>query len=604
MGERIEIEAKNKEQALKEAAEHFGEDYDPDRISVEVLEEKSSFLGFNKRKKYAIELKEEPLDQDEERILESAEDIGLDGEFSIKFTEEGVFIRITAPEGGGERVDLETAHAELKKRKIEEVDDHTVREAVREADGEWYKIAPRKPELDKDAEIQVEISEDKLKAFVSYYPPLGGVNVTLLDARQRLKEENVIYGIKEDKLEEILSSSDSQKHVLIAEGDEPEPGKDAEIKYHFEEKEESIGTEREDGSIDFYNLGLINNVEAGDVLATLKEAEPGNPGMAVTGEEVPPPEPRQKSLKPGKNVKKQDEKTLIADVAGQVVKKNDKVEVLPVHEVNGDVDLNTGNIDFVGNVHVRGSVHEGFEVKARGNVEIRGNVSGAKITSGGEVVVHKGFIGKNKGLIEADGDVKAKFVENGEIKAGNNIEVTDAVMHSRLSAGNNIKITQKKGLLVGGSSRATSEIEVNIVGSALATDTKIAAGIDPELKNRLAELDEEIEEDNHNLLKAKKALELLENMKQKSQLPPNKEKTYYKLVNTQERLEDALEDKKAERERISEQMRNSTQGRIKVYQKIFPGVQIYVGNAQKHIKNETSRTMFVENEGEVTMVNL
>ncbi|MFW5999087.1 MAG: DUF342 domain-containing protein [Halanaerobiaceae bacterium] len=604
MGETIEIEAKNKKEALKKASDHFGENYDPEKITVNVLGEKSGFLGFNKRKKFAVKLGQDSLNNDEERILESVEEIGIDGELEIKFAEDGVFMRVSPPEGSGEAVDLETAHSELKKKEIVEIDQHAVRDTVRNADNEWYKIAERKPELDKDARIEVEVSGNKLKAFLSYFPPLGGEDISLIDVRESLKKENIVYGLKEEKLKGILAHSEPQKHVLIAEGDEPEPGRDAEIKYHFEEREDSIGTEREDGSIDFYNLGLINNVEAGDILATLVEAEPGVPGMAVTGEEIPPPEPHQKSLKPGKNVKKKDEKTLVANVAGQVVKKNSKVEVLPVHEVKGDVDLNTGNIDFVGNVHIRGSVNEGFEVRARGNVEIRGNVSGAKIISGGEIVVHKGFIGKGKGIIEAEGNVKAKFVENGEIRAGGDIEVTDAVMHSYLSAGNNIKITQRKGLLVGGSARATSEIEVNIIGSSLATETNVAAGINPELKNRLGELDDEIEEGNQNLLKAKKALDLLKRMKEKSQLPPNKEKTYYKLVNTRDRLENALEEKRTEREQITEKIRNSSKGRIKVYQKVFPGVQLTVSNAQKHVKNEISRTMFVENEGEVTMVTL
>lgn len=91
---------------------------------------------------------------------------------------------------------------------------------------------------------------------------------------------------------------------MIAEGIPAVPGTDAEIIYHFESKKDSVGTQREDGSIDFYNLGLITNVNAGQVLVTKKDPVPGTTGRTVTGEVINPPEPRNKELPGGKNVEK------------------------------------------------------------------------------------------------------------------------------------------------------------------------------------------------------------------------------------------------------------------------------------------------------------
>ena len=88
-----------------------------------------------------------------------------------------------------------------------------------------------------------------------------------------------------------------------------------------------------------------------------------------------------------------------------------KISVIPVIEVNGDVDLSTGNIEFVGNVIVRGSVQTGFFVKAGGDVEITGTVSGG-IVEGKDVVIRMGIIGMQNGYVSAVQDLQAKFIQN------------------------------------------------------------------------------------------------------------------------------------------------------------------------------------------------
>src|SRR5690606_10829431 len=117
--------------------------------------------------------------------------------------------------------------------------------------------------------------------------------------------------------------------------------------FQYRKKKESVSKQREDGSIDFFNLGLITNVNAGQVLVTKKEPVPGIPGKTVTGEVIEAPVPKNRELPGGKNVEKRDDNTLVATIAGQVVVDGNRINVLPVYEVNGDVDLSTGNIEFV-----------------------------------------------------------------------------------------------------------------------------------------------------------------------------------------------------------------------------------------------------------------
>lgn len=607
--ERVRVIAASEEEALKlgqkELAAKTGEKIEPAALTVKLVEEKKGLLGFGRKKIYQVALKDRGLSRREEGFLDMAvEDISIDGEFAVKINDDGVFLRVSPPEGKGKAVHYQQIKTTLDKKEIVEVDWQKVQSVLQDATDEWVKIAPRKPELDRDGKAEIEISKDKLKAFISYSPALGGKSLSTADLFNKLADAGVKYGIKGEKLEQIIKNRNPVEHLLIAEGSPPVPGKDAELIYHFEQKTESIGTEREDGSIDFYELGLITNVQPGDLLVTKKEAEPGKPGKAVTGEEIPPPRPRDIGLPSGKNVKKQDDHTLVAGIAGQVVLDGNRVHVLPVYEVDGDVDLSTGNIDFVGNVIIKGNVKEGFKVKAQGNVEIRGNVTGADIEARGKIIIHKGYIGKGNRRITAGGDVIVKFVENGIITTEKNIIVADAVMHSQLTAGESIEVTMKKGLLVGGVYKARNRIKANIIGSALATNTYLEVGIDPELKARIRNLKEGIKKDQLNLTKLKKAIIILDKLKKEGQLTQEKELLYGRLEKTVERLKKMIAEKRGEIEDIKEKMKIVENGYIAAGKKIFPGVKMTIGNSHLNIHDEMGPSKFIESEGEVRQVAL
>jgi hypothetical protein len=607
MGKHVIVDAVNEAEAraigLKELEKIIGKSLQEEELAVELVEEKKGFLGFKKQvKSFKVSLVIKDLTRKEEDFLNTTLDnIRLDGKFRIKVADEGIMLKVIPPQGQGKDVHYQEVKNALEQKEIIGVDWQKVQEVIRAAAGEWEIIAPRKPELDSDAQATVEISKDKLKAFLSYFPAHGGRELTHTDLQNLLQEKGVVYGLKEEKLKTIIKNRQSVDKVLIAEGEPPQPGKDAELVYNFEHKTDSVGTEREDGSIDFYDLGLITNVQPGDVLVVKKDPEPGVPGKSVTGEEISPPVPRDRKLPMGKNVEEKDEHTLVSKIAGQVVLEGEKVHVLPVYELNGNVDLSTGNIDFVGNVLIKGNVTEGFSIRADGNVEVRGHVSVADIDAGGDVFIHKGFIGKNKSQIKAGGDVRVKFVENATISAGRSIYVTDAVMHSKLIAGDGIEVLEKKGLLVGGIARARTNIEANIIGSSLATNTQVEVGIDPGIRARIKELNEQLGEDKQNLLKAVKALNILERLKEQNNgLPEEKVVIYYQLQRTREELEKNIEEKQEELRYLEERVNVVGGGYVAVHKKVYPGVKILIGNSQMNVHNEiVSGIKFMEDEGEV-----
>jgi len=598
----LEIEAADEEEARKKAYSHWQDEegFAPERLTLKLVEERSGFLGFgSKDNLYRAELKKSSCEELEREIEYLDEEIAVEGEFEIDFTSEGIMLRITAPSGGGEKVDYYEIRERVKELQIEDVDWEAVQEKIDEPDGEWVEIAPRRPELDQDAEAEVSIGEDKLKATIDYKPAHGGEELTLSDLKSILEESGVVFGQKEEALQKVIEADSEIKEYTVAEGDPPRPGEDAELHYHFEQGEEKIGTEREDGSIDFFDRDLVTNVNKGEVLITRDPPVPGQPGRTVTGEKIEPESPADKKLVAGKNVRKKENK-LVADAEGQPVGEDGRVSVTPVHRVQGDLDLNVGNIDFVGSVVVTGDVQEGFSIKAEEDIEIKGKVFAADLDAGGNIKINNGFIGKDKGTVKAGGDVQVKFIENGKVDCQGTLQVEDAVMHSDVSAGEDIIMGRGKGLIVGGSGRAASSIEASVIGSSLATTTILEVGIDPGLKEEITDLEESLEENRQNMTKTKKAIDLLEKLQeQEGELPQDKEMMYYRLKKTRKNLKEERSELEEELDSLKKRSETSRRGKIKVRERVYSGVRLVIGKAQCNVKKEISATAFVEEEGQI-----
>src|SRR5690606_12910229 len=130
-------------------------------------------------------------------------------------------------------------------------------------------------------------------------------------------------------------------------------------------------------------------------------------------------------FKPGKNVVLDEERTRLYAVTDGMVTftDNEKVNVFPVYEVNGDVDYRSGNIDFVGNVVVRGNVISGFRVKAEGDVRITGSVEGAEIIAAGSIDIAEGIVAHNKGFVKAGKTIKCSFIQDANVEAAEDLIV-------------------------------------------------------------------------------------------------------------------------------------------------------------------------------------
>nr|WP_317097299.1 FapA family protein [Clostridium neonatale] len=81
-----------------------------------------------------------------------------------------------------------------------------------------------------------------------------------------------------------------------------------------------------------------------------------------------------------------------------------------VYSVN-DVDLNTGNINFVGDVEVNNSINDGMKVHAKGRLLVRKNITSATASANGPISIMGSVI--NSSILAGGYDVERKiYLEN------------------------------------------------------------------------------------------------------------------------------------------------------------------------------------------------
>jgi len=417
-----------------------------------------------------------------------------DGAFAFFYQRGSFYLTVTPPSGGGKRVRLEDIEKEMESWPAKLKDMDLVKEVAQKSTGEPVEIAIVDPALLTD-KVLVMVSEDGMTAHVlpgnvdERTPPL-----TANDVRQALAKAGVTFGIREQVLESLQREPLVTPRV-IALGEYPVDGEDAVIEYTYDDPNRPpTPQELEDGRVDYRNLGRDFTVEAGQVLVRKKPATPGKPGHAVTGREIPAQPGKDVSLKAlaGQNTKLNETETEIsAAKPGLPMRTGDKVAVLPVLTISGDVDFSTGNINFDGNLVIRGNVNPGFTVKATGNIQVMGVVDSAFLEAGGNLLLTGGVHGHGVATLYAKGNINARFLsEVANIACYGDLVCNGEMVRCTVVCGNRVLATGK-GRIMGGHIRARQVI-AGAIGSLhglptiiQATFVRVDEGDDPAKKKPL-----------------------------------------------------------------------------------------------------------------------
>jgi uncharacterized protein len=564
----IVILARTLDEALEKASNHLKKNRD--EINYEILEHGDKI----KVKIY--------LDRKSDKGGISSDSSDANGYFKIKYNDGLANLQVFPPKGKGVPVYPEEVVNRMKILEIPKINFDLIKDIVDRAESTPETVSPWPDGTLFRPSVDIRISEDKMKAFVTLHKAKkDGDGITLEDILSEIASYGIVYGLNERLIGQMPLKGVYENEVCIAEGKQPLNQDGVRIRYNFDTNPGKPFLMDEYGSVNLKELNFIQNKKKGDILAETILPEKGENGTDIFGNTVFHTTGKDEDVRPGKNTRlSEDGLKIIAEIDGNVILKNKTVHVEPVVIVE-NVDYETGNIDFEGSVLVNGTVLDGFSVRAGGMVQIGLSVGKVLIHSGEDVVLKAGMNGNLEGKIECGGDVYARFVEGTYINCKGNIFVEEAVMNSYLDVGRNLILTGRRAEIIGGYAVVGRSIRCKKIGNGSGIRTRITMSLDPEKMKILDDLKRKIEINRSRMKEISEKVYRLEKAKTAGFKNTGEiEDAVSNYMSLESRLKDeisVMEKDYKDAKRLLEPYKNSL---IIVESRVFSGVEILFGETE------------------------
>ena len=501
--------------------------------------------------------------------------------FRLIHKADGIFLQSFVSQEGGKELSVDDVIWYLDQKKYAEnvssleVQDFVQRSVIGQT---LLKVSDNSEALPENEMVRITIDPHSYLAKIRLYPSSDkGSRLTEENVLSLLAQNDVHHGILMQNLTLLLKAELYCTDVLIAKAVLPVQGKRASITYHFDVQKTNTPTMKEDGSVDFHRLDMIERVEKGQLLATLTPETAPIPGTDVRGNVIQPAKLTPVVLKHGKNIHlSEDQLEMYADCAGNVTLVNDTVFVSNVYEVPADVGTSTGDIT------------------------VNGAVEGATLISGGKIVIKRGMQGMEKGVMRAGGDIISNFIESSKVHASGRI-ITDAIMHSDVEAADEIIVNGKRGLIVGGKIHSGLKITMKTAGSTMGTQTELEIGIDPTLLERYRCIERDMEKISAERDTLLQNIDILKKrLKSNGKLDEDKLTLLKSSAKRVQEIGPLIVQMSEEYDELEEEI-ESTQngGRIVISEVAYPGVKMTIANVSSFIHNETKHSAFVRDGAEI-----
>ncbi len=444
-------------------------------------------------------------------------------------------------------------------------------------------------------EAKVRLSRDNMKAYLFLpTPELESYSFNYILAM--LQSSGISYGIKENKIKQMLEQQIYNQEVLVAEGQIPEDGVDGYYEYKFDMNFSKKPKIKPDGSVDYWSIKMVEIVTKDQVIAEYHKSIQGKDGVDLKGKPVLAKRGRDLVPLRGKGFERsEDGATYRSMMDGKIEMSGERIVILPVYEINGDADLSVGNIDFRGDVIIHGSVCSGLTVKATGSVTVDGIVEGANIEAGKDIVLRSGVMGASRATIMANGNISAKFFEYTRVHANGTIQA-DVFLNCQVSCGESIILNGKKASIIGGEVGAIESIEVDTLGSEGEVRTHVKIGNDMATRRRISVLQNKIKIEKTNLSKIEEGLKILNELKND---PRRTDLLRVKIRDTA-----LLAGDEAELEKLQDQIERARGGSVKVTGNVYPGVRVEIDELRVLVKEQQKRLEFVREQDKILMCAL
>ena len=362
------------------------------------------------------------------------------------------------------------------------------------------------PEKPPEISYELAVSEDSLKAHL-FARVEGSPSINVEDLKKFLKTKGICFGlVDERKIGEYISQGAIlQGSCLIAEGQPPTPGKDAQVTYFFDRDPLKIGNLRQGGAIDFKNKGEIPQAKIGDLLAEKIPLVKEKSGKDVFGKFILANAAKDVLFAAGAGAKRSpDGLKILAQIAGRPELLGDgRICVFPELNIKGDVGLATGHIRFDGFVNVEGTIQEGYKVRA-GRLAAR-EIYRAEVEVDGDIVVDGGIVGAK---VMTRGNLKTRFIHSSQITTLGDVVVEREAIDSKIET-NGALIAVPAGKIFTSQITAKRGISANQIGSKASKPCSVTIGVDTLTKIAIKKMNGEISAKKEEKKRIDTALERL-----------------------------------------------------------------------------------------------
>ena len=437
----------------------------------------------------------------------------------------------------------------------------------------------------------VQITADGMEAYIMLVTPDDGGEYTVESLQKALDERGVKYGIDESALKKLADEKKYGLETLIARGTEAVDGKDGYYDYNFNCNFDKKPLMKPDGTVDYWSVKSIESVVQDQVIAEYHPCVEGTDGKTVTGKPIPAKRGREQLPLKGKGFERRDDNTYVALMSGKIETQNDRVVILPVHELSGNADLSSGNIDFHGDVVIHGSVESGVIVKASGTITVDGIVEACTLEAGKDIILRSGMLGGNKASVKTKGSITAKFFEFTRIECAGDIRA-DVLMDCQVQCFGKIIMNGKRGSIIGGLTHGVRGIEVTTLGNDAEKKTVIMTGASPEEYAKLRQLEKTIQELSQGLVQIDEGLRKFEELEKARGVSYKDDPRRVTLLRVKIRDTATLANSKEEAKQIRNLIESASGACVTVLRETYPGVVIQIEDTKLLVQNNVKSAEF------------
>ena len=347
--------------------------------------------------------------------------------------------------------------------------------------------------------LRIKLTTNNMQATISEFRSLYFEKPELKIGEAWFDKELKRLGIKNIHKGNMVRALDNIKRrrdingIIIAEGEPGIPASEPKIVSKAEwdqlknkKPEEKEAKEKEAEEVNHRGMrSKVSMVKKDEHIAELIYCNEAKDGEDVFGKPVPPPDPPPAEVEIDENVKSV-ETSFYANCEGVMKISGLQVSVVKTLIHEGDVNLASGNLHFDGPIVVQGSIESGAEVFTAKDLTVEGHIRGGSVFVGRKLSVKGGIITGKNGKIICNGDIFADFIENSNLYAKGKIQITKAILSSKIRTLDSVVINNKDGIIAGSDLCVGQNVDTGDLGFAQGRETVVTLGSNWIMEERLA----------------------------------------------------------------------------------------------------------------------